>query len=71
MTKKKSEATKSNKKVEILGQQVDEDKLKGILKDVLKIRGVSGEITLNIKEGKELKPSDKVFYKYSFFDCLG
>lgn len=60
----------TKKKVEILGQQVDEEKLKGILKDVLKLRGVSGEITLAIKEGKAPKPSDKSFYKYAFFDCL-
>ena len=59
------------KKISILGEQVEEDKLKAILKDVLKVRGVSGELTLNIKEGKEVKPSDQAFYKYNFFDCIG
>ncbi len=59
------------KKISILGEQVEEDKLKAILKDVLKVRGVSGEITLNIKEGGKVKPSDQAFYKYAFFDCIG
>ena len=59
------------KTVNVLGQEVEEEKLKGILKDVLKVRGVSGQITLDLKEGKAPKGSDKAFYKYAFFDCIG
>lgn len=59
------------KKVDIFGKQIDEEKLKSILKDVLKVRGVSGEITLEIKKGKIPNPIDKACYKYAFFDCLG
>jgi hypothetical protein len=60
----------TGKKIDVLGQQVDEEKLKQILKDVIKVRGVAGEITLDIKGGKPPKPSDQAFYKYAFFDCL-
>jgi len=59
------------KTVNVLGQEVEEEKLKGILKDVLKVRNVSGQITLDLKEGRPPKGGDKAFYKYAFFDCLG
>jgi len=57
------------KMVNILGEEVEEEKLKNILKDVLKMRGISGEIKLELKEGVSKK--QPVLYKYAFFDCLG
>ncbi len=64
--------------IRILGQEVDETKLRDTLRDVLKLRGVSAEIIVRprVEEikpqaGGSLQPEPAVGYKYAFFDCLG
>ncbi len=59
-----------SKKITVLGKEVEEKELKRILKDVLNMRGVEGEIRLYPKGDKPINKK-QALYKYAFFDCLG
>ena len=58
-------SNKKDKKLKILGEEVNEEQLKTVLKDIIKARGWSGNLKLEGKGG------ESNIYKYAFFDCVG
>ncbi len=66
------------KMIRILGQEVEETRLRDTLRDVLKLRGVSAEIIVRPRAAEvspqpisRTQPDPAISYKYAFFDCIG